>query len=295
METVVATRNPYAKLVTQFRATAPPRVTPEGAWVAVHTNIDVGFSQVYDDTEIVQWGFPAAEAVSRALAHADVRSAILFGTLVLGEPQASLAVCDVYQLDEDVQWEREPYAARYAHLCDLFGGCEVRVQRLHTPAPAAAAATASGRVRHWAAVKIAEPDDAAFEDVLGQSIPELERYLRGKMPNVKAEDAEDAAQDAVTKALLSYRGQLGSRPRPGDPLLPWLRTIALRTLKDIWKRGGKAKKDWEQKVFGGMMMDPVTGIERHVPGAMEREAQGRQYARNPKPTPRPKPRKRRDA
>jgi len=290
METVVATRNPYAKLVTQFRATAPPRVTPEGAWVAVHTNIDVGFSQVYDDTEVVQWGFPAAEAVARVLARADVRSAILFGALAMGEPQATLTVYDVYQLDEDVQWERAPYAARYAHLCNLFGGCEVRVERLHAPAPAA---PASGRVRNLAAVEIAEPDDPAFEDVLGQATPELERYLKRKMPNVKAQDAEDAAQDATMKAVLAYRGQLGSRPTPGLPLLPWLRTIALHTLKDIWKRGGKAKKDWEQKVFGGMMVDPVTGVERHVPGAMEREATGRQYARNPKPT--PKPRKRRDA
>jgi hypothetical protein len=247
MQTVIAPRNPYAKLVTQFHA-ATPRVTPEGAWVAVHANLDAGFAQVYDGTEVAQWDFPAAEAVARGLVRSDYRSCIVFGALQLGEPRARLTVYDVYQLDEDVWWERRPYADRYAQLCDLFGGCDVQVQRLHAAAPT------NGRARDWKAIAVAEPGDPAFEALIGESAPMLEQFLRRSMPNVKAEDAEDAAQEAVIKALRSYRGEL-SPPTPGRDFLPWIQKIAVNALKDIWKRGGQKKKEWEQRVFGGEILE----------------------------------------
>jgi hypothetical protein len=176
------------------------------------------------------------------------RSCILFGALELGEAQARLTVYDVYQLDEDVWWQRRPYADRYAQLCDLFGGCDVQVRRLHAAAPT------NGRTRDWKAIEVAEPGDPAFEDLIGESAPMLEQFLRRSMPNVKAEDAEDAAQEAVIKALRSYRGEL-SPPTPGRDFLPWIQKIAVNALKDIWKRGGQKKKEWEQRVFGGEILE----------------------------------------
>lgn len=251
MQTVVAPRNPYAKLVTCFRA-AYPDCAPAGAgFVVVHADLDAGFTQVYDADDATQWDFPAMDAVARGFARSEYRAGIVFGALKMATPQARLTVFDVYALDGDAQHDR-PYADRLARLCDLFGGCDVQVQSL---GDAAAPAPTPSRIV-WADVVIAEPGDPAFEDVLGHAIQPLDRFLRRTVPNAKPQDTEVAAADAVTKALLAYRGTGAAAPTPGDALMPWLHRIALNALKDIWKRGGKKKKEWEQRVLGAKLRAP---------------------------------------
>jgi hypothetical protein len=138
----------------------------------------------------------------------------------------------------------------------------------------------------WEDVIIPEPEDTIidpelevagrapsdFEDLIGQAIPELERFLMFKMNNVKQQDAEAAAAAAAWKAIRAYRGELGQRPTPGLKMMPWLKQIAVRALLDIWKEGGKKKKEWEKRVFGG-------GSKPR--GVMEREIGGRKFMKNP--------------
>lgn len=144
----------------------------------------------------------------------------------------------------------------------------------------------AGAKFNWEDVVIAAPRDniidpeheepwrapSDFEDLIGQAIPELERFLMFKMNNVKQQDAEAAAAAAAWKAIRAYRGELGQRPEPGRKMMPWLKKIAVNALLDIWREGGQKKKDWEKRVFGG-------GSQPQ--GVMEREIGGRKFMKNP--------------
>jgi ATP-dependent DNA ligase len=568
MQTVVAPRNPYAKLATRFREELRWRaarleevqledgepvvatVKMDGELAVIHTNVDAGFSQVYNRTDKARWGFPAADEMAQCLVQAGTRQVIAFGELyaiddrgkslrlaalnsILKRKQPTreqvgrlaLAVFDLYQVGDDVVWGRMPYPDRFALLHRLFADCErvrpvagkalrgepsalasmwqryvldrgyegivlrgdavQKVKPVHTldcavvgfkmgtgknfgkvgslalalraesgvyvyvglvgsgltntqreawtqrlvgtptgtgpkgmetgqhvkwagelrlvaphfvvevetetitkkvqpslffdrdlgrwdlgggkkagialkhprfvqerpdksalnkhdvrlgqvpgwegggdapkieefvrrigvdeervydvvraaqrvPGPLDAKLAAAQRAWDefqregvqidWEAVVIPEPrgpvldperrpsqaiiEQEEFEDLIGQAVPELERFLMRKMPNIKPQDAEAAAAAAAWKAIRAFRGELGQRPRPGRKLMPWLREIAWKSLLDIWKEGGKKKKEWEQRVLGA-----GPGATKAGPGVLEREVGGRKFLR----------------